>query len=145
MNDRNRGWVAAFLLLGIAFLSAIFAAQGALLTAMIDAYALRASSQGAANAAAFAGGLAALVTAFFLQGRKRKRTLLKWAIALCVAALVLLWLAPGYALFSAVWFALGYGAFTVVTQALGASIAIDTVVFCVGIIDAALSTLRIRL
>ena len=109
MNDRNRGWVAAFLLLGIAFLSAIFAAQGALLTAMIDAYALRASSQGAANAAAFAGGLAALVTAFFLQGRKRKRTLLKWAIALCVAALVLLWLAPGYALFSAVWFALGYG------------------------------------
>ena len=48
MNDRNRGWVAAFLLLGIAFLSAIFAAQGALLTAMIDAYALRASSQGEA-------------------------------------------------------------------------------------------------
>ena len=43
------------------------------------------------------------------------------------------------------WFALGYGAFTVVTQALGASIAIDTVVFCVGIIAAALSTLRIRL
>lgn len=109
MSQANRRLVAAFLLLSIAFLSAIFAVQGALLNAMIEAYGLKDSNQGAANAAAFAGGLVALVTAFFLQGRRRKRALLRASIALCAVALALLWLAPGYGLYCAVWFAEGFG------------------------------------
>ena len=109
MNQSNRRWIAGFLLLSMAFLSAIFAVQGALLSAMIDAYALTASRQGLANATAFAGGIAALVTAFFLQGRFRKRSMLKAAMALCAVGLALLWCAPNYALFSLIWFAVGYG------------------------------------
>lgn len=108
MSDANRRSIALFLLLSIAFLSAVFAVQGALLNSMIDAYGLVASNQGSANAAAFAGGIAALLTAFFLQGRVRKRALLRASIALCAAGLVLLWLAPNYLIFCAVWFAVGY-------------------------------------
>ena len=89
-------------------MSAVFAVQGALLNAMIDAYALDASNQGSANAAAFAGGIVALLTAFFLQGRVRKRALLRASIGLCAAGQVMLWLAPGYLVFCAVWFVVGY-------------------------------------
>ena len=109
MHTAKRPWVAAFLLLAMVFLSAIFAVQGALLSAMIDAYDLKAAEQGVASALSFAGGIAALVTAFFLQGRQRKRTLLKGAMLVCAAGLVLLWLAPGYGLYSAVWFVVGFG------------------------------------
>ena len=108
MKSADRRMVAVFLLFGIAFLSAIFAVQGALLNSMIDAYGLRASNQGAANAAAFAGGIAALLTAFFLQGRRRKRALLKASTALCAGATALLWLAPNYAIFCVVWFVVGF-------------------------------------
>ena len=108
MSNANRRMVALFLLCGIAFLSAVFAVQGALLNAMIDGYGLVASNQGTANAAAFAGGIVALLGAFFLQGRWRKRGLLKASIALCAGALILLWLAPSYALFCAVWFVVGF-------------------------------------
>ncbi len=108
MSDANRRSIALFLLLSIAFMSAVFAVQGALLNAMIDAYALDASNQGSANAAAFAGGIVALLTAFFLQGRVRKRALLRASIGLCAAGLVMLWLAPGYLVFCAVWFVVGY-------------------------------------
>lgn len=109
MTRANRSRVAVFLLLSMAFLSAIFAVQGALLSTMIEAFGLKAGNQGAANAAAFAGGIAALVTAFFLQGRRRKRGLLKIAMVICAAALALLWAAPGYALFTAAWFVAGFG------------------------------------
>ena len=110
MTDQaNRRWVAVFLLLSMAFMSAVFAVQGALLSAMIDAFDLQASSQGTANAMAFGGGVIALAAAFFVQGRWRKRTLLKAAMVLCAAALVLLWLAPGYASYCGVWFILGFG------------------------------------
>ena len=108
MSDANRRSIALILLLSIAFMSAVFAVQGALLNAMIDAYALDASNQGSANAAAFAGGIVALLTAFFLQGRVRKRALLRASIGLCAAGLVMLWLAPGYLVFCAVWFVVGY-------------------------------------
>lgn len=108
MSTAARRMVAVYLLFGIAFMSAVFAAQGALLSSMIDGYGLVASNQGAANAAAFAGGIVALLTAFFLQGRWRKRALLNAAIALCATSLVMLWLVPGYALFCAVWFAVGF-------------------------------------
>lgn len=108
MSDANRRSIALFLLLSIAFMSAVFAVQGALLNAMIDAYALDASNQGSANAAAFAGGIVALLTAFFLQGHVRKRALLRASIGLCAAGLVMLWLAPGYLVFCAVWFVVGY-------------------------------------
>ena len=109
MSNANRRMVALFLLSCMAFMSAIFAVQGALLNAMIDGYALTASRQGMANAAAFAGGIAALVTAFFLQGRRRKRGLLKASVALCAVMLALLCWAPNYALFCAVWLVTGFG------------------------------------
>ena len=109
MNTVNRRWVAAFLLLSMSFLSSIFALQGALLNAMIDAFALPASRQGTANAMAFAGGICALAFAFLLQGRWRKRALLKAAMAVCAAGLALLRFAPGYGAFSAVWFVVGFG------------------------------------
>ena len=107
--DANRRWIAAFLLLSMAFMSAVFAVQGALLSAMIGAFDLQASSQGTAYAMAFGGGILALAAAFFLQGRWRKRTLLKAAMLLCAAALALLRLAPGYAAYCGVWFVLGFG------------------------------------
>ncbi|MBR4442382.1 MAG: hypothetical protein IKS52_03835, partial [Clostridia bacterium] len=62
--DANRRWIAAFLLLSMAFMSAVFAVQGALLSAMIDAFDLQASSQGTAYAMAFGGGILALAAAF---------------------------------------------------------------------------------
>lgn len=109
MNRSDRRWVAAFLLLGMCFLSAIFAVQGALLSAMIDAFSLTAARQGAANAAAFAGGICALTAGFLMQGRWRKRTLLKAAMAVCAAGLALLCFAPTYGAFTAVWFVVGFG------------------------------------
>ena len=77
MSTANRRFVAVFLLLSMAFMSAVFAVQGALLSSMIEAFDLKASSQGTANAMAFIGGIVALTAAFFLQGRWRKRTLSK--------------------------------------------------------------------
>ena len=109
MNGFNRRWVAAFLLLSMCFLSAIFAVQGALLSAMIDAFALTSASQGAANASAFAGGICALTLAFLLQGRWKKRALLKAAMALCSVGLASLCFAPTYGAFTAIWFPLGFG------------------------------------
>ena len=109
MSAIHRRLIAMFLLMSIAFLSAIFALQGALLDAIIDGFSLKATSQGLANATAFAGGIVALLAAFFLQGRRRKRALLKASIGLCAAALALLWLAPGYGIFCAVWFVEGFG------------------------------------
>ncbi len=109
MSNANRRWIAVYLLLSMAFMSAVFAVQGALLSSMIEAFDLRASSQGTANAMAFIGGIVALTAAFFVQGRWRKRTLLKASILLCAAALTLLYLAPGYVSFCGVWFVLGFG------------------------------------
>ena len=79
MKKTDRALVTVFLLLCMVFLSAVFAVQGSLLTAMIDAYRLTPARQGLANTMAFAGGVLALVCAFLLQGRQRKRTLLKIA------------------------------------------------------------------
>ena len=109
MEAAQRRWRTAFLLLSMAFLSSVFALQGALLGAMIEAFDLRSSRQGTAYAAACFGSIIALASAFFLHGRIRKFTLLKIALALCAAALAGLRLAPSYGLFSAAWFILGYG------------------------------------
>ncbi len=109
MTRREKAWVTLFLLVSMAFLSSVFAVQGSLLTSMIDHFALDASRQGLANTAAFAGGIIALVGAFALQGRWKKRGLLKAAVLLCALGLCLMWLAPGYGLYVAAWFVAGFG------------------------------------
>lgn len=109
MKKTDRIWITAFLLLCMVFLSAVFAVQGSLLSAMIDAYRLDAARQGLANTMAFAGGVLALVCAFLMQGRQRKRTLLKIAVTICAVGLGLMWLAPGYGLYTAAWFVTGFG------------------------------------
>ncbi|MBE5814606.1 MAG: MFS transporter [Clostridiales bacterium] len=109
MKKNDRLWVTAFLLLSMVFLSAVFAVQGSLLSTMIEAYRLDAARQGLANTMAFAGGVLALFCAFLVQGRCRKRTLLKVALTICAAGLVLMWLAPGYGLYTAAWFITGFG------------------------------------
>lgn len=109
MKKTDRLWITAFLLLSMVFLSAVFAVQGSLLSTMIERYQLDAARQGLANTLAFAGGVLALVCAFLVQGRWRKRTLLKSAVLICAAGLVLMWLAPGYGLYTAAWFVTGFG------------------------------------
>ncbi len=109
MKKTDRALITVFLLLCMVFLSAVFAVQGSLLTAMIDAYRLEPARQGLANTMAFAGGVLALVCAFLMQGRQRKRTLLKIAVTICAAGLVLMWIAPGYGLYTAAWFLTGFG------------------------------------
>jgi len=109
MKKAERAWLTAFLLLCMVFLSAVFAVQGSLLSSMIDGYQLDAGRQGTANTMAFAGGIIALISAFALQGRWRKRTLLKAAVLLCAAGLVLMWAAPNYPIYVAAWFVTGFG------------------------------------
>ena len=109
MKRTERALITLFLLLSMAFLSSIFAVQGSLLTSMIDHFHLDHSRQGLANTVASAGGIIALVGAFALQGRWKKRTLLKAAIFLCSAGLALMWIAPGYGLYVAAWFVTGFG------------------------------------
>lgn len=109
MKRSERVLITVFLLLCMFFLSAVFAVQGSLLSTMIDNYQLNATSQGTANTMAFAGGIIALISAFALQGRWKKRTLVKASVMICVAGLVLMWLAPTYGLFVAAWFITGFG------------------------------------
>lgn len=109
MTRREKTWVTLFLLVSMAFLSSVFAVQGSLLTSMIDHFSLDAGRQGLANTAAFLGGIIALAGAFALQGRWKKRTLLKAAVLLCALGLCLMWLAPRYGLYVAAWFVTGFG------------------------------------
>ena len=75
MKKTERSLITIFLLLCMVFLSAVFAVQGSLLSTMIDNYQLNAANQGLANTMAFTGGIIALISAFALQGRWKKRTL----------------------------------------------------------------------
>ncbi len=109
MKKTERQLITAFLLLYMAFLSAIFAVQGSLLTSMIDNFHLDPSRQGLANSMAFLGGILALAGAFSLQGRWKKRTLLKIAVVICAAGLMVMWAAKSYALYVAGWFIAGFG------------------------------------
>ena len=109
MKKMEKGLITAFLLISMMFLSGVFAVQGSLLSSMIRHFDLTAANQGTANTVAFAGGLTALVMAFSLKGRWQKRTLLKAAIMVCALGLLLMWLAPGYAMYVAAWFVAGFG------------------------------------
>ena len=109
MSNTERTLITVFLLLCMVFLSSVFAVQGSLLSTMIDHFQLDAARQGTANTMAFAGGIVALVSAFALQGRWKKRTLLKAAVLTCAAGLVLMWLAPNYGLYVVAWFITGFG------------------------------------
>lgn len=109
MKQAERRLITAFLLLSMVFLSAVFAVQGSLLSTMIAQYQLTPANQGLANTMAFAGGILALVGAFTMQGRWKKRTLLKWALFMCVAGLALMYVAPDYFVYVAAWFVAGFG------------------------------------
>lgn len=109
MKRSERSLLTAYLLLAMTFLSAIFAVQGSLLSTVIDAFRLSPGEQGLANSAAFAGGILALIGAFAVQGRWRKRTLLRIAVLICATGLAVMWLAPGHAVYVAAWFIAGFG------------------------------------
>lgn len=109
VKKAEKGWITAFLLLCMVFLSAVFAVQGSLLSTMIEKYQLDAARQGTANTMAFFGGIVALVCAFSLQGRWKKRTLLKAAVLICAAGLTGMGLAPNYSLYVLCWFITGFG------------------------------------
>lgn len=109
MKKTERSLITIFLLLCMVFLSAVFAVQGSLLSTMIDNYQLNAANQGLANTMAFSGGIIALISAFALQGRWKKRTLVKASVLICVAGLVLMWIAPTYGLYVTAWFITGFG------------------------------------
>ena len=109
MKAKSPVAAAIYLLFCMVFLAAMFALQGALLTSIIESFELDAPRQGICNAAAFAGGILALVTALMLQGRVKKRTLLMAAMALCTVSLAGLWPAGSFAAFASIWFVLGYG------------------------------------
>ena len=109
MKKSERVWITAYLLICMFFLSAVFAVQGSLLSTMIEQFHLSAASQGTANTMAFTGGIAALVCAFAMQGRWQKRTLLRISVLICALGLALMWLAPGYGLYTAAWFIAGFG------------------------------------
>jgi len=109
MKKSDRMWITAFLLLCMVFLSSVFAVQGSLLSTMIDQFQLDAARQGTANTMAFSGGIIALIIAFTLQGRWKKRALLKASVLICSAGLALMWLAPSYGLYVAAWFVTGFG------------------------------------
>ena len=67
MSNKTRCWNAVYLLLAMAFMSAMFALQGALLSMVIEAFHLEASSQGLASSAAFLGGTAALAATLYFR------------------------------------------------------------------------------
>lgn len=109
MDARLKHGLTAFVLITMVFLSAIYAMQGALLDPIIAEYALESSQSGLPNAMAFAGSITALITALFMQGHVAKHTLMRAASAVCAVGLVLLRLAPNFAMFNCAWFLLGYG------------------------------------
>lgn len=109
MRKAQRNCLTVALLLGMMFLAAIFTLQGALLTSLIDHYSVADSVQGFASSAASVGGVAALVSSFFLIGKLSKLLLLRLAVATCAVFMALLRISPSYAVFVAVWFALGIG------------------------------------
>ncbi len=109
MSTAKRVSLTVYVLLSMALLAAILSLQGALLDSFSEAWGLEGSSKGLANTSAFIGSIAALITAFFLQGRVKKYALLRAALVVCALSLCVLWAAPGYALFTAGWFVLGVG------------------------------------
>lgn len=94
---------------GMVFLSSIFAAQGALLTDIIEVFHPESSSQGYTSLFSSIGGMVAFVTAFFLIGRVEKIRLLQIGVIICSAFLVLLSVTGRYAVYIAFWFLCGIG------------------------------------
>lgn len=109
MKKSRRNCLTITLLMGMMFLAAIFTLQGALLTSLIAHYSVPDSVQGFASSAASIGGVAALVSSFFLIGKLSKLLLLRLAVAACAVFLALLKISPTFAVFVAMWPALGIG------------------------------------
>lgn len=100
----------AWLLFGImAFLSSIFAIQGALLTRVIEEFHPDSYGQGLIASLCSVGGCVAYISALFLIGRIRKTVLLWIGILIGAVSLALLTVVPGYGLFTAVWLLIGLG------------------------------------
>ena len=99
--------LALFLLVGMTFLSSIFALQGALLSDIVREWSLSGSNQGLPNTAAFIGGIISLAVTFACGGSLRKWLLLFACMAGGALCLMILWLPGPWALFVAVWFVLG--------------------------------------
>ena len=109
MTGTKRAALTAYVLASMVLLAAVFSLQGALLDAFSEAYGLDGSVKGFANTAAFIGTIAALITAFYLQGQVTKYALLRVALGVCAVALVGLAVAPNYGFFTGAWLVLGLG------------------------------------
>ena len=105
----KRAALTAYVLASMALLASIFSLQGAMLDAFSQAYALDGSAKGFANTAAAIGSIVALITAFYLQGRMTKYAILRMALGVSAVTLLVLAVAPNYALFTAAWLFLGVG------------------------------------
>ena len=101
--------MAVFLLIGMVFLSSIFALQGSLLSEIIASFDLKSSAQGLPNTAAFAGGVVSLLIAFLVSARLRKWLMFAFAVAVSAVCLLILSGSASFGVFVAVWFVLGLG------------------------------------
>ena len=93
----------------MAFLSSIFALQGALLTDIINFFHPDSSAQGYSSLFSSFGGMTAFIIAFLLVGRIPKMKLLQVGILTSVVFLVCLSFSKNYMLFIAAWFLCGIG------------------------------------
>lgn len=109
MKRSERNWVTVFLLCSMAFLSAVFAVQGTLLSTMIERFQLDTGNQGMANFMTFLGGILALLCTFMMLGKQKKRTLLKVALLICVSGLLIMTVSPTYLVYVMGWFIVGFG------------------------------------
>ena len=91
------------------FLSCIMAAQGALLTDIINYYHPESSAQGLPSLLSSVGSMVSLATTFFLIGRLPKMRLLEIGILISCVFLCGVALAKPFFLFLAAWFATGLG------------------------------------
>lgn len=112
MTDHQvKGRKAEIILLfaGMAVLSAIFTIQGYTLDDMIARYALTDAVKGLPYTLGSAGGIAAFIAAFILNGRVSKRWLLAAGIALCCVFAALAASGCSFTVFCACWLMIGFG------------------------------------
>lgn len=112
MTDHQvKGRKAEIILLfaGMAVLSAIFTIQGYTLDDLIARYALTDAVKGLPYTLGSAGGIAAFIAAFILNGRVSKRWLLAAGIALCCVFAALAASGCSFTVFCACWLMIGFG------------------------------------
>lgn len=99
MTKSKRSQLTVAIFAAMVFLSFVNLMSGTLLSHIIDYYGLKEASQGYFSSALSIGGVVALISSFVVMGRVAKTTLLKLAVGVCTAALIILRFSNGYGLF----------------------------------------------